>query len=184
MHCGPGNYICTEARGNICLMVRDQTSLRTMLTNCMNGGAVGAVFFEANGLGFGVNSARINLPTVRVPTDIGSQLMDYIGTRVSIGHRDSDSPEHTYEYFKGTSMATPHVAAAAALVWSHFPECSNHQIRHALAISAKDVGLGGCDWDYGYGIVKARAAYEWLLENDCSKGEFGMSPSLGGCHVV
>jgi serine protease len=66
----------------------------------------------------------------------------------------------TYAYLTGTSMAAPHAAAAAALVWSHFPHCTNHQIRHALSVTAQDMGLPGCDYDYGHVIVKARDAYE------------------------
>lgn len=33
-------------------------------------------------------------------------------------------------------MATPHVAGVAALLWSHFPLCSNNQIRNALIHTA------------------------------------------------
>mmetsp|Transcript_7039 Transcript_7039/g.8523 ORF Transcript_7039/g.8523 Transcript_7039/m.8523 type:complete len:80 (+) Transcript_7039:3-242(+) len=79
-------------------------------------------------------------------------------------------------------MATPHVAAVAALVWSHFPQCTNDQIRYALAASAKDVGFDGCDWDYGYGIVQAKKAYEFLKEHGCKKA-FARR-STGGCTTV
>merc|ERR1719323_1016700 len=42
-----------------------------------------------------------------------------------------------YAIWSGTSMACPHAAGVAALVWSHFPECTNHQIRMALLESAR-----------------------------------------------
>jgi hypothetical protein len=42
-----------------------------------------------------------------------------------------------YAEYSGTSMATPHASGVAALVWSHFPNCTNQQIRYALAYSAK-----------------------------------------------
>lgn len=72
-----------------------------------------------------------------------------------------------YKSLSGTSMATPHVAGVAALVWSHFPSCSNEQIRSALNATAEDRGSSGRDNKYGYGIVKAKAAYDYLQNSDC-----------------
>lgn len=40
-------------------------------------------------------------------------------------------------------MATPHVSAVAALVWSQHPTCSNAVIRCALQASAADLGTPG-----------------------------------------
>ncbi len=67
-----------------------------------------------------------------------------------------------YEEWSGTSMATPHVSAVAALLWSAVPEASNQQIRDAMNFSAKDLGTAGRDTYYGYGLVQAMAAYEYL----------------------
>ena len=90
-----------------------------------------------------------------------------------------------YATWSGTSMATPHVAGVAALVWSHFPECTNNHIRNALIQSATDRGSPGCDDEYGFGIVNAQAAYNYLLLNPCQADDFlGDSKSdhaFGGC---
>jgi subtilisin family serine protease len=59
-------------------------------------------------------------------------------------------------------MATPHVSGVAALVWSHFPGKSNVEIRNALAATALDAGPPGRDDAYGFGIVQAKAAYDYL----------------------
>lgn len=67
-----------------------------------------------------------------------------------------------YAHYSGTSMATPHVAAVAALVWSHDPSWSNQQIRAALAGSALDLGAPGRDSAYGFGLVRAKAALDHL----------------------
>lgn len=67
-----------------------------------------------------------------------------------------------YESWSGTSMATPHVAAVAALVWSANPGWSAAQVREALQASAEDLGVPGRDDSYGYGLVRARSALEWL----------------------
>mmetsp|Transcript_26672 Transcript_26672/g.39658 ORF Transcript_26672/g.39658 Transcript_26672/m.39658 type:complete len:312 (+) Transcript_26672:501-1436(+) len=64
---------------------------------------------------------------------------------------NSTWPGNKYALMSGTSAATPHVAGVAALVWSHFPQCSNKQIREALLQSAQDLGPVGCDEKNGYG---------------------------------
>ena len=76
--------------------------------------------------------------------------------------------ESTYKdgrYFKmnGTSMASPHVAGVAALVWSHFPNLTAKDIRKALESSAEDLGQSGKDFQFGYGLVRADRAYTLLL---------------------
>ncbi len=65
---------------------------------------------------------------------------------------------NSYANMSGTSMATPHVAAAAALVWSANPSWTNAQIRQALSSSAQDLGEPGRDNAYGYGLVQAQSA--------------------------
>ena len=75
-----------------------------------------------------------------------------------------------YKSISGTSMATPHVSGVAALVWSHFPNCTNQQIRDALNATAKDKGAAGRDTSYGYGIVQAKAAYDYLAGGQCGAG--------------
>lgn len=63
-----------------------------------------------------------------------------------------------YSYYQGTSMATPHVTAVAALAWSANPLLTNDQIRTVLQNSALDLGDAGRDGLYGYGLVQADAA--------------------------
>lgn len=63
-----------------------------------------------------------------------------------------------YAYFSGTSMATPHASAVAALAWSANPTLTNAKIRTILQNTAKDLGPAGRDVYYGYGLVQADAA--------------------------
>jgi subtilisin family serine protease len=72
-----------------------------------------------------------------------------------------------YGYKSGTSMATPHVAAVAALVWSYYPTCSAAQIRSTLGKSAQDLGTAGRDTRYGFGLVQAKAARDRIASLGC-----------------
>lgn len=44
----------------------------------------------------------------------------------------STKPGNTYGYISGTSMSTPYVAGAAALLWTEFPTLNHRQIRNLL----------------------------------------------------
>ncbi|REE78545.1 PA domain-containing protein [Paenibacillus taihuensis] len=70
-----------------------------------------------------------------------------------------------YAYYEGTSMATPHVSAVAALAWSVNPNLTNKQIRSILQQSAKDLGKAGWDSSFGYGLVQADAAVQLAIGN-------------------
>ena len=85
----------------------------------------------------------------------------------------STYPTNTYASLSGTSMATPHVAGGAALVWSYFPQCSNNQIRSALNATAEDKGSAGRDNFYGYGLMQLADAYNYLNTNGCAGGGTG-----------
>ena len=88
---------------------------------------------------------------------------------------NSTLPNNSYAAWSGTSMATPHVSGVAALVWSHYTQCTNAQIRQALNKSAEDRGATRRDDYYGHGIVKAKAAFD-MLANGCDVGPIEPPP--------
>ncbi|HEX2062967.1 MAG TPA: S8 family serine peptidase, partial [Acidimicrobiales bacterium] len=63
-----------------------------------------------------------------------------------------NSSDTAYTSISGTSMSTPHVAGAAALVWSQHTQLSADQLRERLRGSARDLGAVGWDEVYGYGL--------------------------------
>ncbi|MBE3594393.1 MAG: S8 family serine peptidase [Candidatus Carbobacillus altaicus] len=67
----------------------------------------------------------------------------------------STIPGQSYAYYSGTSMASPHVAGAAALVWSAKPYLSNVELRQLLDSTALYLGK---QEHYGYGLVQPWAA--------------------------
>lgn len=58
----------------------------------------------------------------------------------------------------GTSMASPHVAAVAALVWAARPSLAVAEVEAVIRASAVDLGAPGKDVSYGDGRVDAAAA--------------------------
>ncbi len=68
----------------------------------------------------------------------------------------------TYKTLSGTSMASPHIAGAAALLLSICPTCSSFEIRDLINETAIDLGEQGKDILFGYGLVDLTSAVEKL----------------------
>lgn len=62
----------------------------------------------------------------------------------------------------GTSMAAPHVAAAAAILKSFNPTWTNVEIRDRLQKTAIDLGAAGRDNAFGFGLIDIRAALDFV----------------------
>jgi len=71
-----------------------------------------------------------------------------------------------YAYYDGTSMATPHVAGAAALIWSRFPALNMSQVRNILLHTARhEESLVGATKTHA--MVDVGAAMAFILA-DCN----------------
>jgi subtilisin family serine protease len=70
----------------------------------------------------------------------------------------------TYAYSDGTSMACPHVAGLAALVWSANLSLTNDEVRAIIESAADDLGPAGWDQSFGHGRINAYAAVSAAME--------------------
>ncbi len=63
-----------------------------------------------------------------------------------------------YYFFTGTSMASPHVAAVAAMLYANGTATTPDAVKQALTSTALDLGATGYDSTYGWGLVQAADA--------------------------
>jgi subtilisin family serine protease len=82
----------------------------------------------------------------------------------------STIPGAAYATFSGTSMATPHVAGVAALVYSVHPGWTNLQVRQQIVSTATPLGNS---WFYGAGLVNATAAVNLTAETTARAAGMG-----------
>jgi serine protease len=107
---------------------------------------------------FTLGAAGTWIPTVSVSYNGGVSIR-----RQGLGGGTVDVVPADYDYVSGTSQATPHASAVAALAWSVKPALSNAQIRAILSGTATDLGARGRDDLYGSGLVQADAAVNAAL---------------------
>lgn len=69
-----------------------------------------------------------------------------------------------YAALSGTSMASPHAAALAAMIRSLNPDLTNEEVMDIMRKSAVDLGPPGKDPYYGHGLIDVRSALEYALQ--------------------
>lgn len=166
-----GSFNCGDMTGKICLTERigNQDSSGVYpevdaVKACYNAGASAAIVYSNAELAGLQNPFLVdtndsyNLVSVSVDRDLGLELTNAVGQTISV----DSSVNEDYEYYNGTSMATPHVTGVAALVWSYHPQCSAKQVRDALNATAEDIDVVGRDNRTGNGLINAVAAKEYL----------------------
>jgi subtilisin family serine protease len=161
---GIGDAVNSAVSGKVCLISRGTVDFATKVMNCQNSGGVGAVVYNnvAGGFGGTMGTTVSTIPSVTATDAEGTAMKAQLGQSATVAVKAT-----SYAYFDGTSMATPHVSAVAALVWSYYPSCTGAQIRSTLTKSAIDLGTAGRDTKFGYGLVQALAAKNRIASLGC-----------------
>jgi len=160
---------CTSAgswAGKVVLCERGDIAFIDKVNNVTAGGGVAAVVYNnvsggfSGTLGDGVTST---IPGISMSQADGQTLVaGSMGQTASVS-TIAESNTSGYAYLDGTSMATPHVSGAAAVIWSASPSATNQQVRAAMNATALDLGAAGRDNYYGNGLVQTFDATEALL---------------------
>ena len=161
---GLGTAVNAAMAGKVCLIQRGTVDFATKVTNCKNSGGIGAIVYNNVAGSFGGTvGTTTTIPSVTATDTDGAVMKSgQLGASATVGVKPS-----SYAFFDGTSMATPHVSAVAALVWSYFPNCTAAQLRSSLTKSAEDLGTVGRDNKFGFGLVRAKAAYDRITSMGC-----------------
>lgn len=146
--CGVGTRN-SALSGNIALISRGTCSFEEKTANAVASGAKGVMIYNnaAGALGMSLTNSY-SVPVVGILQTDGQALLAKLPTTGTVAVTGAD-----YESYNGTSMATPHVSAAAAVVWAAKPGLTNTQLLSLLTGTAKDLGTAGKDNNFGYGLV-------------------------------
>jgi subtilisin family serine protease len=160
--------LCTSVGAwtdKVVLCQRGSVSFAAKVANVQAGGGSAAVVYNnaASDPTCGVFAGTLGTPPTTTIAAIALSCADGAAAVAAAGSSGTvqsvfNFDDSGYEAWDGTSMATPHVSAVAALIWSCHPEKSNQQIRNALTSTALDKGTPGRDNSYGFGIVRAKNA--------------------------
>ena len=135
--------------GNIALIARGTCTFEEKVANASASGARGVMIYNnaAGPLGSSLTNTY-TIPVVGLTQTDGQATLTKLPTTGTVAVTSAD-----YEYFVGTSMATPHVSAAAAVVWAAKPTLTPASLTTLLQNTATDLGAAGKDNSYGYGLV-------------------------------
>lgn len=152
-----------NASGKVCVIDRGVISFLDKVQNCESSGGIAAILINNEP---GVLAGTLGDTNTSTIPAVGAALEDraaIVGSTVAT----VDVSSSDYSLLSGTSMATPLAAGSAALIWSNNPGCNGSDIREAMKATAQDQGAPGRDDYFGYGIVKAKAASDYLVANGC-----------------
>jgi len=172
---GTAEAVDNGANGLVCVIERGVISFHDKVNNCELSGGVGAVLYNNEpGMLYGTlgDANTTSIPAVGASQEDGAALLAATTIDITIGTSD-------YGFMSGTSMATPAVSGMAALIWSNHNGCTGTDIRNALKATAEDSGDVGHDDKFGHGIVKAKAASDYLTANGC-----GVTPPVEGGDIT
>ncbi|HEX3579834.1 MAG TPA: S8 family serine peptidase [Thermoanaerobaculia bacterium] len=184
VNCGLGGATDFPAsvKGKIALVQRGTNTFFEKAQNAYKAGAIGVVMYDnkVEDVAFRPIFATAAKTAAAIPATSpflmisqadGQALLTTPNATITMG-----SGLESFELLAGTSMASPHAAGTAALVWAASPNSTATNVITALEQTAKDLGDPGKDNTYGYGLVNAYDAAKML--NPSAFGS-GVTPATG-----
>ena len=170
-----GDFANVDVRGKIALIRRGEDTFANKVRRAQEAGAIGAAIFNNDA----TSSDRWTLVTsedawsatydwgiaVAMSKAYGELLVEQGGGVITLAYESDDFANRT-----GTSMSTPHVTGAVALLWSLAPTATPAQIYEALVSTTRDLGDAGKDNLYGYGLIDLNAAARRLAPQAFNDG--------------
>jgi serine protease len=143
--------------GNIAHIRRGTTTFAAKVAHAQSKGAIGVII--SNNVEGNFNGS-LNDGSPLVVVSISKADGDQLQTLAQSGIFGTVSVNGAlYAYYSGTSMACPHVAGVAALVFAADDyNITPAEVSNILFDSAQDLGQPGRDDIFGYGLVDAYAA--------------------------
>lgn len=157
--CGSFQSAINTARSNGAIFVvaagnENQNVSNSSPANCSNVVSVAATTKT------GARASYSNYGSTIVVSAPGGDGSGGAGDILSTLNAGTTTPgSENYAYYAGTSMATPHVAAVAALVFQKNPSLTPDQVKNILTSTARALP-GACSGGCGAGIVDAQAAVQ------------------------
>jgi serine protease len=178
---GPGEFP-SSVNGRIALIQRGTYKFADKARNAKEAGAIAVAIFndeasESSTLWTMVkdtpNSTYEWPISVRMTKAAGEFLLQRDGGQITVAVTPFDYGEKS-----GTSMASPHVAGAVALLWSLAPAATPAQLVNALTTTAVDLGTPGADTKFGLGLINVYEAAKLLAPS--AYGGISTGRPLGG----
>jgi subtilisin family serine protease len=164
-----------EVKGKIALIQRGEATFAWKSRRAKEAGAVAVVIYNRSDapvtdLGWGMRTATDPsdawVSTYEYPLTVGMTYEDGLALRAHPNAQiTASNDKDDYAVLQGTSMSTPHVVGAVALLWSLAPSATPDQVRTALYTTATDLGTPGQDPVFGYGFLNVFAAAKQLAPN-------------------
>ncbi|KWS02849.1 Alkaline serine protease [Lysobacter capsici AZ78] len=163
--------LCTASsstwRNKVVLCQRGTNTFNDKVTRVKTGGGLAMVVY--NNVDGPLSAAFFNtatppqpvtstLPAVGISKADGETIIASLAGQTATVDATPSLSNVAYENKSGTSMATPHVAGAAAVVWSSKPTATAQQVLEALETTALDIDAAGRDNNTGWGLVQIPAA--------------------------
>lgn len=179
VYCGLGHpeEIPSSVAGKIALVRRGVLTFREKARNAKEAGAIAVIVINNEPDDFDIPNWNMDFPTcnagvceydpgwegyefpltIGVPRSKGEELLAAINDPVDVAYRQEE-----YGRLNGTSMATPHVAAIAALLLALDNSLRPHDIKWVVERTSIDLNTPGWDMRTAWGRIDALAAAQYV----------------------